>query len=134
MIQQDYLLGMIQQLGKFLRRAVSGESASSEIELNQQLEQLTDEILGLPITLITTLPAEKLIGLFEMSDRMVIEKCYLSAEINRLKAEVENDFAEKNRLKERAIFFFTVILPELTGAVAESAKQQLSHLTDESVN
>ena len=134
MIQQDYLLGLIQQLGKFLRRAVRAESASSEIELNQQLEQMTDEILGLPIVLITTLPAEELIELFELSDRMVIEKCYLSAEINRLKAEVEKDVAEKNRLEERAVFFFNMIIPDLTGTIAETAKQHLHHLTDESVN
>ena len=79
MIQQDYLLGLIRQLGEFLRRAVSGESAISEQELNQQLERWTDEILGLPISLITALPTEELMGLFELSDRMVIEKCFLAS-------------------------------------------------------
>jgi hypothetical protein len=128
MIRQDYLLNLIEQLGKFLRQAIAGESVNSDIELNQTLEQLTDEILGLPVSLITSLQPEELIHLFELSDRMVVEKCYLTAEINRLKAIVEKDSDEKERLQERAVFFFDLILPQLSGKIAEEAHKHLSEL------
>jgi hypothetical protein len=134
MIHEDYLLKLIQELGQFLRRIVNGESSNSAVELNKKLEQFAYEVLGLPATLILSLRTEELIELFTMSDRMVIEKCYLSAEANRLKATVETDTQEKRRLQERAVFFYTLALPDISGEIAAFAKNHLKNLANEATN
>jgi len=134
MIHEDYLLKLIQELGQFLRRIVNGESSNSAVELNKKLEQFAYEVLRLPATLILSLRTEELIELFTMSDRMVIEKCYLSAEANRLKATVETDTQEKRRLQERAVFFYTLALPDISGEIAAFAKNHLKNLANEATN
>lgn len=128
MIQQDYLLRLIQQLGDFFRRTLAGKSTNSSEELDQHLEQLSEEILGLPSTLIMTLPPEEIINLFEMSDRMVIEKCFVTAEIHRIKSQLEEDPELQKLFRERAIFFFETIAANLQGELGEQAQEHLKEL------
>ncbi|MCZ6671659.1 MAG: hypothetical protein O7C75_01845 [Verrucomicrobia bacterium] len=131
MIREDYLLRLIQQLGEFFRRTLGSVSANSSEELDQHLEQLAGEILGLPYTLIMALPPEELISLFEMSDRMVIEKCFVTAEIHRLRAQVEKDTELQKLFRERAVFFFETVTPDLHGELGEQAREHLNELASE---
>lgn len=125
---------MIQQLGEFFRRAAGVQRAESTEVLETHLEQLTDEILGLPSSIIMSLPPQELIELFELSDRMVIEKCYVTAEIHRLRAEVEEDPQSKLQFKERSVFFYDAVLPDLEGDLKETASKHLLELKSEIVS
>ena len=128
MIRDDYLLRLIEQLGEFFRRTLGQEEGSAPEALEQELESLTGEILGLPPSWILAAPPEDLIALFELSDRMVIEKCYLTAEINRLKALQLQDEADRKPFQERAVFFFDTVLPELRGELRDQAVKHLADL------
>ena len=130
MIREDYLLRLIQQLGEFFRRTLGAQTSGSSEQLDLELEQMAGEILGLPAALVYTLPPEDLIELFEMTDRMVVEKCFLTAEINRLKAQVEDDAILREAFRERAAFFFSTIIPNLTGKLAEQARIHLRELEE----
>jgi hypothetical protein len=134
MIRQDYLLRLIEQLGVFFRRALAGESSGSSDELTTQLEQLTDEVIGLPGELVLTLPVDDLVSLFELSDRMVIEKCFLAGEINRIRAKLETGIESKTFHTDRAVFFFDIALPNLTGELKERTHKRLTDLTTERTN
>lgn len=131
MIREDYILRLIQQLGEFLRRSIRGTAAVSAEELDQHIEQLTGEILGLPTTLIVSLPPDNLIELFEMSDRMVVEKCFVTAEIHRLKAKVETDPGKRRKFLEKAVFFLDTVRQHLTGDLAALADKHLEDLKSE---
>jgi hypothetical protein len=128
MIRQDYILQLIQQLGEFIRRAADSRSTTVDVELNLHLAQLTDEIIGLPSDLIMSLPADELVELFQVSDRMVIEKCFVAAEIHRLKAEHETDLERQSDYRDRALFFYLTIEPNLTGKLADEVRQRLEEL------
>lgn len=134
MIRQDYLLRLIEQLGVFFRRALANESSANAETLTTQLDQLTDEVIGLPGELILSLPVEELISLFELSDRMVIEKCFLAGEINRIRAELETQPEEQAIHKDRAIFFFSMVLPHLSGKLKEQASRKLGALNADIVS
>jgi hypothetical protein len=128
MIQQDYILRLIQQLGEFFRRAADSRSIISDEEMNAYLEQVTGELIGLPTELIMSLPADELVGLFEVSDRMVIEKCFIAAEIHRLKADIETNGERQAEYRDRALFFYSVIEPNLTGNLKEEVRLRLEQL------
>lgn len=129
MIRQDYLLRLIEQLGVFFRRALANESSTSSEALASQLDQLSDEVIGLPGELILSLPVEELVSLFELSDRMVIEKSFLAGEINRIRAQLETHPEEQAVQKERAIFFFSMVLPHLSGELKDQTQKKLADLT-----
>ncbi len=131
MIRQDYLLRLIEQLGVFFRRALANESSTSSEALASQLDQLTDEVIGLPGELILSLPVEELVSLFELSDRMVNEKCFLAGEINRIRAQLETQPVEQAIHKDRAIFFFSMVLPHLSGELKDQTNNKLDALNSD---
>lgn len=134
MFRQDYILQLIQQLGEFIRRAADSRSTTVDVELNVHLEQITDEIIGLPSDMIMSLPANELVELFQVSDRMVIEKCFVAAEIHRLKAENETDRERQTEYRNRALFFYLTIEPNLTGKLGEDVRQRLEELQAKSID
>ncbi|MDA0347107.1 MAG: hypothetical protein O3C43_02435 [Verrucomicrobia bacterium] len=134
MIRQDYILQLIQQLGEFIRRAADSRSITADGELNVHLEQLTAEVIGLPSELIMSLPADELVDLFQVSDRMVVEKCFVTAEIHRLKAENETNGERQTEYRERALFFYLTIEPNLTGKLADDVRQRLEELQAKSID
>ena len=124
MIQQDYILRMIEQLGAFLRAIMRGEGSAEKLE--GELDEMAVECLGLPLVVLLALPKEEAYRLLEDSERLVSEKSYMMAEICRAKALVENEGALKESLQEKARFFYERAQGQIGGEVESRIARRLA--------
>ena len=104
MIQQDYLMRMIEQLGAFVR-AIAGGKAGRE-QLDGQLDEMALECLGLPMVLLLALPPEEAYRLMEASERAVPEKAFLLGEMLVAKAATADSAAEAEAWRAKARYLF----------------------------
>ncbi|MCF3651460.1 hypothetical protein [Synoicihabitans lomoniglobus] len=104
MIRRDYLLAMIEQLGA-LARAATGKNMPAE-KLQVEMEDLSGQWIGLPTVVLFTLPVEELHRLIADSERLVSEKCFLTAELFRTKAEMATDDDSRRIFSGKALYFY----------------------------
>lgn len=104
MIQQDYILRMIEQLGAFLRAVMRGDR--SREELQGDLDEMAIECLGLPLVVLLSVPVEEAYRLIEDSERLVPEKAFMLGEICYAKANLAQEPAERGDFQEKSRYFF----------------------------
>ncbi|MEZ5277960.1 MAG: hypothetical protein R3F07_16380 [Opitutaceae bacterium] len=104
MIRRDFMLRMIDQVAALVERILKGNLSSERVGM--ELDAVSAEWIGLPSSILLALPAEEVIRLFEDSDRMVAEKCFLMAEVCRALALVAADGDERKSLlrKSRCLY------------------------------
>jgi hypothetical protein len=95
---------MIEQIG-ILLSSIFNKSISNEA-VETRLEALSDQWIGLPLSMLLSLPVEEVYRLFEDSDRMVIEKSYLMADICRVKGTISPDKSIQHQYFEKALYFY----------------------------
>ena len=115
MIRNDYIMQMIQQIGVLVARIMNKDI--SREAMTAEFNSLAGQWIGLPVNVLLSLPKEHVYELFEDSDRMVVEKSYLMAEI----AHAHGVVAES---KEEALTFY---------ANAKYFYERCSGLVDESL-
>lgn len=125
MIREDYILKMIEQVAalivRILNRSVSQESIEGE------LESLTEQWIGLPVSMLLSLHVDEVYRLFEDSDRMVVEKSYLMGEICRVKGITSESIDEREEVFAKALFFFK----KCSGLVSEKLQTEIDKKVDE---
>ena len=104
MIQQDYILRMIEQLGAFLRAVIRGERSQEGLE--GELDEMAIECLGLPLVVLMSVPVEEAYRLIEDSERLVPEKAFMLGEICHAKANLCQSPSEKQSYHARARYLF----------------------------
>ncbi len=119
MIREDYIMRMIQQIGVLVARILN-QSLSHE-EMDVEFEGLTVQWTGLPASMLLALSKEKVYSLFEESERMVVEKSYLMAEIYRAKGLSSESAESKREFLGNAKFFYG----KCTGLVDESLQNEI---------
>lgn len=119
MIREDYIMRMIHQVGDLIRRILNRNISQENIE--EDLEALTEQWIGLPASMLLSLPVDHVYRLFEDSDRMVIEKSYLMGEIYRAKGIGSKLDSERFEHFEKASFFYRkcsgMVEPKLQGEI-----------------
>ena len=104
MMQRDYIMRMIEQIGVLIGHIFDKNITRERTDL--ELDAVTAEWIGLPSSILLSLPAAEVYRLFEESDRMVAGKCYLMGEVCRAKGLTANGAEERREFLEKALFFF----------------------------
>ena len=104
MIQRDYIMRMIEQIGVLIGHIFDKNIAHENTE--QELDAVTAQWIGLPSSILLSLPAAEVYRMFEESDRMVAGKSFLMAEVCRAKGLTAEPDEERREFLEKALFFY----------------------------
>lgn len=104
MFQRDYLLSMIEQIGALVGHIFDKNIAHESTE--RELDALSAQWIGLPSSMLLSLPVEEVYRLFQESDRMVAEKCFLMAEVCRAKGVVSTGKDDQRQYLDKALYFY----------------------------
>lgn len=126
MIQQDYLLRMIEEMGIFVRR-ILGQELSGET-IATQVNALSEQWIGLPASMLLDLPPEEACRFVEESERLVVEKIYLLAELSRVQGMTAEDPQEQRLRWANAVFFYARTIPLLDGKLKTTVEQRIQEV------
>lgn len=88
MINRDYILRMIEQLARFLQRALLMKEAKEYAESITEIKKAGKIFLGLSLEAMDALSDRDLIRLWRVGDDLDAEKCALASQIFRAEGEV----------------------------------------------
>lgn len=129
MIQRDYIMRMIEQIGVLIGHIFDKNIAHENSE--QELDAVTAQWIGLPSSILLSLPAAEVCRLFEESGRMVAGKSFLMAEVCRAKGLTADENEERVEFLEKARYFYrrcsgTDLDPEIQVRI-EDRLDELTH-------
>ncbi len=125
-MHRDYLLTMIEKLGELVRQVMKRGDSPEQTQV--RIDELANELTGLPATTVCTLPPAEVYRLIAGSDRMVAEKSYAVAELSRVQGLLASDPAERQSLFRRALFFYEHCGPELEDELGETLAERQAEL------
>lgn len=117
MIQRDYIMNLIEQLGLLARRITNREIVDDE--RTTEIDKFVSEWIGLPLSTLLALPPAEVLRLFEESDRMVGAKCLIMAEVLKAEGLTAETSEQREELLSKSSFFCTHY-PTGTDPVLES--------------
>lgn len=104
MIQRDYIMRMIEQVGALIGHIFDKNIAHENTE--KELDAVTAQWIGLPSSILLSLPAAEVYRMFQESDRMVAGKSFLMAEVCRANGLTADAAEERQACLEKARFFY----------------------------
>ncbi len=113
MINRDYILRMIEQLSRFLSRALLLKDAQEHLEAVTEVKKAGKMFLGLNPEAMEALSDRDLIHLWRVAKDLDAEKCALAAQIFRAEGEIyedqrENEKASVSYLKSLSLLTETI--------------------------
>ena len=120
MIQRDYILRLIDQLGALLRALLSSEAhvkrpqqpISDAAQLDVALEKSCQEAMGLSLRTINELPPDELMEVLRSGRATWISRCFFVGRLFEFDAEVARHIKKHERAKQsiqRALYFYTFL-------------------------
>ena len=97
MINRDYILRMIEQLARFLQRALLMKEAKEYHESVAEIKKAGKMFLGLSPEAMDTLSDNDLLRLWSVGSDLDAEKCALAAQIFRTEGEIFEDQGDFDR-------------------------------------
>ena len=125
MIREDIISQMIQQIAALVARILNLNLSQESME--EELNGLAEKWIGLPSSLLLSLPPEEAFRLLEDSDRMVIEKSYFMGEMYRMKGLKSESPSAKKTLFGKALFFYG----KCSGQVSEKLQDTIDKTVEE---
>jgi hypothetical protein len=104
MIEQDYVMRMIQDFGRLMRRLLGKEVARDTIE--EELDAISVQWMGLPSSMLLSLPAEEVYRLIMESERLVFEKSFMMAGLCRAQGMLSSGLAGQEDQFRKSLYFF----------------------------
>jgi hypothetical protein len=119
-IQRDYILRLIDQLGALLRALVGSggdvkrpENAISDAsQSGAALEKACQEAIGLSFRIIKEMAPDELIELFRSGGATWVSRCFLVARLFEFDAEIAKRVNQCERAKQsiqRALYFYSLL-------------------------
>ena len=113
MINRDYILRMIEQLSRFLSRALLLKDAQEHLEAVTEVKKAGKMFLGLNPEAMDALSDRDLIHLWRVAKDLDAEKCALAAQIFKAEGEIyedqgDNDKASTSYLKSLSLLTETI--------------------------
>jgi hypothetical protein len=119
-IQRDYILRLIDQLGALLRALVGSggeikrpETAVSDASQSEvALEKACQEAIGLSFRIIKEMPPEELVELLRSGGATWISRCFLVARLFEFDAEIAarvNQYYRAKQSLQRALYFYSLL-------------------------
>jgi len=109
---------MIEQIGALIGHIFDKNISHENTE--RELDAVSAQWIGLPSSVLLSLPAAEVYRLFEESDRMVAGKSFLLAEICRAKGMTVDEAGERTVFLDKARFFYA----KCSGAGLDDSVQQ----------
>jgi hypothetical protein len=129
MIQRDFILRLIDQLGEFLRELFGTGSGATIVEKQDfnvaeaegALEKSCQQALGLSLQTIRDMAPDEVVQLFRSGGATWSSRCFFAARIFEFEAQIaaRNKELERARLSaERALYFYSLLRsnPEVPAA------------------
>ncbi len=118
MIQRDYIMRMIEQIGALIGHIFDKNISHENTE--RELDAVSAQWIGLPSSVLLSLPAAEVYRLFEESGRMVAGKSFFMAEVCRAKGMTVDEAGERAGFLDKARFFYA----KCSGAGLDKSVQQ----------
>ena len=120
MIQRDYILRLIDQLGAFLRALVGSGSdvkrpekaISDALQSDVALEKACQEAMGLSFRIIKEMAPDELVELLRSGGAIWVNRCFLVARLFEFHAEIAERVDQRDRAKQsiqRALYFYSLL-------------------------
>jgi hypothetical protein len=87
-ITRDYFLRIIHQLAQVIAKVLKLGEVKQYNEAFEEIERSAKQLLGVDVQLLTSLSDTELIRLLSLGERFEVEKCVVTAELQRLIGEV----------------------------------------------
>ena len=119
-IQRDFILRLIDQLGEFLRELLGAGSGATIVEKQDfnvaeaegALEKSCRQALGLSLQTIRDMAPDEVVQLFRSGGATWSSRCFFAARIFEFEAQIatRNKELERARLSaERALYFYSLV-------------------------
>lgn len=105
MIEQDYILRMIQDFGRLMRMVLNKNTTNEKVE--GEFDSISNQWMGLPSSMLFSLPAQEVFRMIKDSERMVFEKSFMMAELCRAKGLLLDCTADQEDFFNRSLYFFS---------------------------
>jgi tetratricopeptide (TPR) repeat protein len=135
MINRDYILRMIEQLSRFLAKALLLKDAKAHLEAVTEVKKAGKMFLGLNPEAMEALSDKDLIHLWRVAKDLDAEKCALAAQIFKAEGEIyedqgENDKASMSYLKSLSLLTETInfLKEKIPGELITSVDFLTQHL------
>jgi len=128
MIQRDYILRLIDQLGALLRALLGSEDhvkrpekpISDAAQLDVALEKSCQEAMGLSFRTLQEMPPDELMELLRSGGATWVNRCFFVGRLFEFDAEIAGRISQRERAKEslqRALYFYNFLRssPEVPG-------------------
>jgi hypothetical protein len=128
MIQRDYILRLIDQLGALLRELLGSggdvkkpeKPISHAAQLDVALEKSCQEAIGLGFRTINEMPPDKLMELLRSGGATWVSRCFFVGRVFEFGAEIARHIKQGERAKEfaeKALYFYNFLCsnPEVPG-------------------
>jgi hypothetical protein len=120
MIQRDYILRLIDQLGALLRALLGSEDhvkrpekpTSDAAQLDVVLEKSCQEAMGLSFRTIKEMPPDELMELLRSGGATWVSRCFFVGRLFEFDAEIARRITQRERAKEsaqRALYFYNFL-------------------------
>ncbi|MCR9142298.1 MAG: hypothetical protein NXI24_08595 [bacterium] len=132
MYQKDYLLFMIEQFGRLLRRIVSKIAGGDFDDASYEIEQIYRQYLGINSDLIPSFSYDSLMMLQSADPDTYHDRCITLADMLRLEGEIfaKNGGTDsaRGRYHKALGVYLTIFLDEEAPASAEGYREHHAHI------
>ncbi len=120
MIQRDYILRLIDQLGALLRALLGSDERikrpeqpiSDAAQLDVALEKSCQEAMGLSFRTIKEMPPDELVGLLRSGGATWVSRCFFVGRMFEFDAEIAERGKQPDQAKQsiqRALYFYNLL-------------------------
>lgn len=124
MINRDYILRMIEQLSRFLAKALLLKDGKEYIESIAEVKKAGKMFLGLNPEAMDALSDKDLLHLWRVADDLDAEKCALAAQIFKVEGEIYEDQGDDDKASE-SYFKSLSLLTETINFLREKIPSEL---------
>ena len=120
MIERDYILRLIEQLGALLRALVGSggdvkgpeQAISSASQSDVALEKACQEAMGLSFRIMNEMAPDELVELLRSGGATWVSRCFFVARLFEFDAEIAGRVSQSDRAKQslqRALYFYNLL-------------------------
>lgn len=112
-LRQDYILRQIRYLGQAIARLLGRIESDSEEEFLNALDSELDDLAGLPLGMLRSMPGEQILGSMKMGEESDAPRILAAAEILGLEARRMDRFDREKSAAALRVKALTLYLPAM---------------------
>lgn len=113
MISRDYLMRQIETTVAVIAKMLMNKDVFSKSEAEENINDTCKGILGVDYSFLKSLPVETVSSMLTFNADIDINKFYAVAKLFELDSLITYEESEKNILKDKSVYFYTIVLNEM---------------------